>query len=246
MLIKGLLLSSLIILFGFITVSGLILTIIKRNIRRARSIWLLVTIISFLLAGVIAVYAASKVIKNTFERSSELKETVINTAMEGLTEALEDNRKDQLDTGNRQIELLKSYAPDDLNRNIPPSFYTYLGFRDWYRFPLVYPYSLNCIDSPDYGYISDERNAIDITYSTEGAEQLEVSGITRFTFDKKLLLAELSSPSDDSEKTYVLFRFSNHTTERFDSLDALMQKADEHGYTGSDTLITIREYNSQF
>jgi len=184
-----------------------------------------------------------KIVNKTIDKSNELKESVV----EGLAEVMTDDREYLVDSSrhNSQIELLKSYEPGTLSNKIPTSFYSYFGFRDWYRYPLIYPYSINCIDVADFGQIYDERNAVDITYDDKGVNQLQVYGITKFAFDKNYLIAKLSSQFDTEERGYVIFKFSSQEYEQFNNYSELMKKANEYGYEGSD-LITIKEYDKLF
>ncbi len=65
------------------------------------------------------------------------------------------------DHPNPQVELLKSYVPAERLPTINPGYYTYFGFRDLWRFPLVYPYSIQTIDTVNYGRFLDESEVID-------------------------------------------------------------------------------------
>lgn len=248
MILKGIILTLIIIICGLLTIIGLILTIVKRNNKRVRNIWLTVFAISLIMSGSTAVYTAIKVVDNTINTSIELKDAVVEGAMEGLAETMTDNREYLINTikNNSQIELLKSYVPDSLKNKVPSTFYTHFGFRDSYRFPLVYPYSIHCVDIVDYGQINDERDAVDITWSDDGVKQLQVYGITDFTFDQNLLLAKISSQSENTDKGYIILHFMTQETEQFDEEQELMRRAKELGFFGQDTLMTIKEYNRLF
>ena len=85
---------------------------------------------------------------------------------------------------NPQIQVLKSYIPNEALNSINPDFYTYFGYRDWWRAPLVHPYSIHAIDGLDNGFLVDESATTDYeTDSVNDAVDL-ISGIQNFTFSK--------------------------------------------------------------
>src|SRR5262245_52027323 len=61
------------------------------------------------------------------------------------------------------IAKLKSHVPANVLKTVDPEFYTYSGFRDWWRFPLVYPYSVKCIDTLDSGHLSQHDGKSEIS-----------------------------------------------------------------------------------
>jgi hypothetical protein len=65
------------------------------------------------------------------------------------------------DHPNPQVELLKSYVPAETLPTVNPDYFTYFGFRDWWRWPLVYPYSIHAIDTVDHGRLLDESEVTD-------------------------------------------------------------------------------------
>lgn len=244
-MVKGLLLTMAMIVFGLLTVTAFVLTLVKRQNKKHRTIWLIVFSISIILTISTSLYIAKKVINKSIEKSTEAKDAFINGVFEGFT----DNRDYLLDTvnKNRQIELLKSYVPDSLQNKVPSSFYTDFGFRDSYRLPIVYPYSINCVDILENGQISDERNAIDITRNDDGVNQLQVYGITEFSFDKNLLVAKLSDEFEPTkDRGYILFHFDNQKTEEFKTKSELMKRARQLGFSGEDKMMTLKEYNQLF
>lgn len=131
----------------------------------------------------------------------------------------------------RHIAKLKSYVPPDVLANVPETFYTYEGFRDWWRFPLVYPYDISMIDSVDSpgwlrryagGDIADDRSSENV-----------ISGITHLSFDGKYLLAH-AEPSNDG--AWILFEFSTGTWKVFRTRGELIEAAKAAGYTGDTEL----------
>lgn len=145
-----------------------------------------------------------------------------------------------------QIELLKSYSPEAIRKTIPESFYTHFGFRDWYRYPLVYPYSLNCVDIREYGVIHNESNVKDIENNPNTARSTDVRGIIKFDFDDRYLVAQcLDQFSDSKDTSYVVFEFETENSSTYNSLDEFEQAVYQVGFS-SDSLHTISEYEGLF
>ena len=59
----------------------------------------------------------------------------------------------------------------------PPKdpFYTCDGFRDWYRFPLKYPYQITTIDQLKEGYL-EEHTGGDIAAGSKSMQRIDVGG----------------------------------------------------------------------
>ncbi|GEM51923.1 hypothetical protein EB1_17130 [Empedobacter brevis NBRC 14943 = ATCC 43319] len=149
----------------------------------------------------------------------------------------------------KQIELLKNYTPDFLHREIPLSFYTNRGFRDWYRYPLPYPYSINWVDTPNYGAeIIDERNIDDINFNEEGKIKINIKPIRLFSFNQKYLVAGVSS--DDNYKkdslTYIIFHFGSNKIEQFKNKIDLTKRTDELKFDRVDSMVSLEDYENKF
>lgn len=114
------------------------------------------------------------------------------------------------------------------------------------QFPLIYPYSINCIDIINYGYLRDERAVENIAFSDDGAEDIPVHNIVNFTFDNNYFLAETYSKFEDEKPKFLLFRFADQKIEKFDRFSDLLTNAKSIGYSGPDSLITVREFDKIF
>ena len=146
-----------------------------------------------------------------------------------------------------QIDYLKSLTPDSLKDKIPTSYYHYFGFRDWYRYPLIYPYSLTSVDVVNYASLSDERNVVDISDSNDGEIGLGLNGITALSFDQRLLLVKTEDFYHlDALPSYFLFHFDSQKIEQFDDLEGLIDRANQLKFNGSDTLMTMEDYSLLF
>ncbi|MBN2117008.1 MAG: hypothetical protein JW730_10570 [Anaerolineales bacterium] len=138
-----------------------------------------------------------------------------------------------------QVRLLKSYVPKETLDSVDPQFYTYFGFRDWWRYPLVYPYSIHAIDSLDDGYLVDESPITDYEAdSINNATQL-FDRIQAFTFDKNYLLAI-------RDNDFILFEFETGTWSSFETKQELIDEAKRLQFEGDFKFMTLQEYDALF
>lgn len=146
-----------------------------------------------------------------------------------------------------QVQLLKSYT--DSTRNAPEDFYTYFGFKDYYRFPLPYPYSIHCNYFKGNGELYNEANVMHFDENDNGEIYTGLDNITHLAFDKNWLLLEQSKTSTRTDKLithYFLLEFSTEKQTEVHTKKDLLKLAKEKGYTGSDTLISIEDYDKLF
>ena len=243
MILKGLLLVLAIIVFGLLTLLSLILFIIKWNKTRVRNYWVLGFFLSLLLTASSAKYLIDKVVEKA-EHLQEQRKARAEKGWDDSDESEDDPNKVNFDTSISQIRLLKEYEAPKYKKIIPSAFYSYFGMRDHYRFPLVYPYSLNCIDHKETGQLYDERFATELGLSDKGIIQLPFYSISHIAFDKNYLLAK----QDDAEigKTYFLFTFHKQDIEYFRSKKELLLNAKNKGYTGPSAFMSIEQYEDLF
>ncbi len=158
------------------------------------------------------------------------------------------------DEARRQyIDKLKSYVPADVLPTVPEDFYTYPGFRDWWRFPLVYPYSIHAIDDLGRGHVHRHSKGQRIAHAEE--EQLEIADLTHLSFDGSFMVARVDPnppPSRDAgdalEPAYwIVFSFETGTSDRFASEAEAISSAKEQGFAGSVKLESVEtHYNRCF
>jgi hypothetical protein len=145
---------------------------------------------------------------------------------------------------NPQVELLKSYVSEEVLSKANPTYYTYFGFRDWWRFPLVYPYSIHTIDEVDHGCLYDEskvKNYEDINH--QELVDMDICEITHLTLDKNYLLLQVEK--EDGLK-FIMFNFSTAEKAVFNAKDEMLAKAKELGFAGKPELMTLRAYDDLF
>ncbi len=148
-----------------------------------------------------------------------------------------------------QIKLLKSYLDPAMLSNEPEEFYTYLGFKDYYRYPLRYPYSIHCMYEKNNGELYNEIKVTRFDENDNGEIYSGISNINRFGFDKNYLLIEQALSSTRTDKTiyhYILFDLEIEKKEEVATLQKLLQLAKTKGYTGPDTLMTAEQYGKLF
>lgn len=140
----------------------------------------------------------------------------------------------------KHIEKLRSYVAPDVLRTVPDEFYSHPGFRDWYRFPLVYPYSVHTIDDLQRGYVCRHSTGQRIDDGEE--EQLQIEDLTHLAFDGRLVVARVdpnpSPPFRDAGDTlqpvcWIVLKFETGAIEKFASEADAVTSAKEQGFTGS-------------
>jgi len=148
-----------------------------------------------------------------------------------------------------QIKLLKNYLPKSFSGNESEEFYTYLGFKDYYRYPLRYPYSIHCMYDQNNGELYNESNVNRFDENDNGEVYAGLSEINKIAFDQNYLLVEQNVSSTRTDKTinhYILYDLTTEKEEETTSLTKLLQLAKSKGYTGPDDLISLEEYGRLF
>lgn len=222
MIAKGLVFLVLTIILGLITLSSFIGIIIKWKDRKVRNICIATTILCFILTILSGLYLTIKTV--TIGGKTLIDEV---SAMNVPFEKNEYERYSLLDT-------IKSYQPDSIN--VPISYYTYYGVRDYYRMPLVYPYSLNCIDVLEKAYITyeGERNP-------NNSKQI-LHDIDSIVFDRNILAARLAEGMTDDSTKYILLHFRSGMIENLNNKNELKQRMNELKFDSSKKMVSIEQY----
>ena len=156
-----------------------------------------------------------------------------------------DARQERRNERDAHIANLRSYVPRKLLTKVEPDFFDYPGVRDWYRFPLVYPYSVGAVDDLKYGYL--DRADPSKKIRDGGAVTPIVHRITHLSFDKQVLVARVYSGDrfakpKPSEIYWVVFQFATGRLERFKSKAAALRSAQERGFSGRHKLETVKTH----
>lgn len=189
-----------------------------------------------------AVHKMEEVSSNMITQYSEAVDTF------NATNASGEDMRSYLLKDNAQTALLESYANDT---TINKQFYTYFGFRDYYRFPLRYPYAIHCFDLRDNGYLFNEKDVSHFNENNNDDIDLNIPGIKKLAFDQKLLLLEQQNEvtggnTSGPKSEYILFEFDSEQISRHPDTKTLFREAKAKGYGGPDSLMTIEQYNALF
>ena len=248
MFFKAALLIGLGIICLIMTVIALIFGIIAfANNKQGKYIWLTTFLCSLVgLLVSISLFVTKAV--NTFQNFTENALGQFGNFGDSLSN-METIDTHQANNTSAQIALLKSYKSENLSRNEPEQFYTYLGFKDYYRYPLRYPYSIHCMYSKDNGELYNEINVTRFDENDNGEIFSGLSNINKIAFDKSYLLVEQAVTSTRTDKIishYVLYNLDTEKKEEATSLTKLLQLAKKQGYSGPDTLMNMEQYHSLF
>jgi hypothetical protein len=143
------------------------------------------------------------------------------------------------------LDTLKSYEPAIYKGTVPKAFYTHRGIYDWWRFPLVYPYAINCVDETVYGGICSEKGKTD--FDAGGGVQLLTPYFDKFIFDRSYFVGSKCKTDFDKDQTpyfeqYFIFSFSKGSIKKVSGKDSLYKQLKEMKFSGDTTFMTIREF----
>jgi hypothetical protein len=204
----------------------------KRFISRKWSLMLGIVLLVF------TIYTGVNLAGRTYQKIKKTYLTLKN--FPELTESSNNN-----DTTN-YVRTLKEYEPVKYKGKVPDSYYTYYGYRDWWRFPVVYPYSITCIDAMDYGTLTNDSGR---TNFEEGNPAINATPqFTKFTFDANCFAAEeyYSQGEKSPEKPFFIREFKNGTIIRFKDEESLNKNLKERNFNGEKKMISIRKYSERF
>ncbi len=223
-MIQGLLIIIFIFLSGLITIGANIWSIIKWNNKKNRDTGCLIAILFFILALLSGGYLIYKGVNTVMNKAPEVRDLALEAIAESMTTSYPETP---------YMDSLRAMQPSD--SIIPEKFFTYGGFIDNYRIPLIYPYSIVMIDNVNSkGSLNDESGIEDIASEVNSSECI-LSGIISFAFDKNYFLAKTETAST-KETVYILFNFNTKQKETFDDQIDLLQKAKEMGFDTTKTL----------
>lgn len=134
------------------------------------------------------------------------------------------------------LDTLRSYTGA---ADVPESFYTYLGFRDYYRLPITYPFSIHCIDELKNGQLFNEKLVTDFDRNDNGEIATSLNNIQAFVADRNYLLAETYN---GKRKEFVLYDLTTDRTQSFSGETELLSAALQKGYKGERHLKSCTVY----
>jgi hypothetical protein len=137
---------------------------------------------------------------------------------------------------------LEKYVPEESLRSIPEAFYTYDGFRDWWRMPLVFPYQLMCVDSKDRAFLEK----YDVRYSVDDPNKSSSQlcyGISRLQTDNKVLVFERQ---EETNMEYGIFVYASATQSAFGDEKSAWEAAAHEGFSGKPQMKSVEEMFAQY
>jgi hypothetical protein len=244
--------AALLVVIGILclilTVVALIFGVVSlADKKSSKFIWITIFLCS-LFGLIVCVVLLVKKVANTLGNFTQNKIGQFENYNDSLSH-FENIDKHQSNLSSSQITLLKSYLSENVRGNEPEEFYTYLGFKDYYRYPLRYPFSIHCMYSKDNGELFNEANVGRFDENDNGEIYSGISNIHKIAFDKSFLLIEQAVTSTRTDKIiyhYILYNLNTEKKEEASSLTKLIQLAKEKGYSGADTLMTMEQYSRLF
>src|SRR5574344_188048 len=134
-------------------------------------------------------------------------------------------------------------TPPNSTTAIPKDFFTYDGFRDWFRCPLVYPYQLVAIDTQARArlevYLPPEPGA-DSNKSSRGLSPSRSLSVDAIAIDRRFACFRLAATT-----AYALFRFEGPKPaepELFATEAELFDAARTAGFVRPGRLVPVAEF----
>lgn len=118
---------------------------------------------------------------------------------------------------------------------IPADFYSYRGFRDWWRMPLVFPYQIGCVDTLERGHLETYDPAHPVKDPNRSTTRV-LSGIRRLATDNEMLLFELE---DDGTERFGMLNYLTGTRAMFATEAELHAAARDADFQGPGVLSSI-------
>lgn len=138
------------------------------------------------------------------------------------------------------MQLLMDCEPDSLKGKIPKDFYFDYGFRDWYRIPLRYPYTIVCVDIVQNGSIGFDE---DLKGNIRIASNEALPNVDSLAMDCQFLIyAGDHWNGKEGDPYYHLLHWDSGKIKSFHSRKDLFREAAKSGYTGAQELIKLKTY----
>lgn len=142
-----------------------------------------------------------------------------------------------------RIQEVEDRTPAAMRGKIDSQFWNFEGFRDWYRIPVRYPYSIQCIDSLEKGAINENLAGGKCDDPNKQERQTGVSGITFYSADANMLIYR----KDVREKViWGIFTFDSGTNHEYASQEEMLRVAKERGFSGKLEMRTIQEQHNDY
>ncbi|MDZ4663700.1 MAG: hypothetical protein SGJ15_02380 [Bacteroidota bacterium] len=247
MILKGILYIVLIIFSAVFLIVSLIMAALKFNSNGKQALrWL----IGFGLSLLVLIFSIMMLVNGVVGKAKEFAGSIEEFGMEQAQRMdslnnLYTNSKDSL-LESASINYLMSLEPDSVKGKVHAQFYGYLGFRDYYRLPIVWPYSLHCMDSLGDGTLYNEANVQQFDINDNGELSCDVNGIMTFAFTKEHLIGMRVKIENKPKKVYFAYDFKGKSENFFKNEQELLYYAQEIGFDKSTELKSCKDYYNEF
>jgi hypothetical protein len=141
-----------------------------------------------------------------------------------------------------RVNAVKALNPSVLTTPINDEFWTYDGFRDWYRVPVRYPYSMESIDTLDAAALHvNHANGKCSDPNTQ--ESGVLYRITYYSTDAAMLLYRRD---DNDNVTWGIFVYDTALTTTFPTKDDMLKEAHARCFTGPETLESVKHHYDDY
>lgn len=245
---------SLILVIGIFSVllllaSAVMCIVSLVNSKKSGWVWLGLFFVSIL--GILLAF------RMTFQKVQTKVNNFTESMSNGLVEVSDSlfSKFDSLKTrsyqnnANKQVVYLKQLSNDKANDNARDAFYGYYGFRDYYRYPLVYPYSLHCVDFIDDGALFDESDVAKFDENNNGEIDCNFNGIKEFDFTKDYLITRKQKKSGtkfNMEYTYYIYNFLSKEVNVYNAKQEFNKGLQQLKISKEIKFITVKDYSELF
>lgn len=229
-----------------LVVSIVYMSISFSNKKAYRFGWLFSVVISFLSLIVCVNFLINNTV-NKFQSFTQNLETQVQESMRGIADSLSKQQyNDSAIYKNKHIQQLIRWE-NDTTQQVPPPFYSYLGFDSYYRFPLKHPYSLHCSPFKDDAELYNELNVERFDQNDNGEINMNLAHISKLALDRNCLLVEQTHVINNTvQKKYCLFNFETQQQTFLTTEYELFKNAVKLGYKGKRVLLSVEEYAQLF
>jgi len=153
------------------------------------------------------------------------------------------NRKNEPITAakphNAYVDSLKKFESAKYKGKVPEKYYAYPGIFDWWRYPLVYPYAIQCIESNDKGRLVNDLN---VNYNAGGGKIITENQFDKFIFDKNYFIGQNVKAGNEKVEEYFIFKFSDASINKVQGTKKLHKQLKKIKFEKEIKFISIKEY----
>ena len=147
----------------------------------------------------------------------------------------------------KQVSVLLELEPEEYKNKVVSQFYSYLGFRDYFRLPLRYPYSLHCMDSLGNAELFNEENVMQFDTNGNGETSCDLSNINTFTFNKNILIGTKTKKEREKQSLiYFGYDLNKKEIKEFKTEKELINYAKANGFNKEIEFFTCKKYYELF